>query len=160
MRQLLIGAAVAISIAACSTESTTVVSGTPSPSAASSPTMGMWSEPACPASDEMAHEVQGTASSGITIWGLIFGPGPPFRAATHTKVILRMTGMGEPIIYADGPRGIQIRPDAGWQGHAGSSWDRPGDEWSTFLTFPSGGCWNIRVVRPIGRGSIPLTVSA
>src|SRR5262249_23352875 len=157
MRSLLIGAAVAISFAGCSERNTGAPLNTPTPSTARLPIMGPWSKPACPASNATTREIQGTANSGTEIWALIIGPFPPLRAGTHTKVIIRITGTGEAVIYADGPSGAQIRPDLGPQARAGSSWDRPGDEWATFFTFPSAGCWNMRAVRSTGRGSIPLT---
>ena len=157
MRSLLIVAAVAFSLTGCSVRTTSEAPSTPTPSTVRLPIMGPWSEPACPASSATAREVQGTASSGTQIWGLILGPFP-LRAGTRTKVIIRITGTGDAVIYADGPSGAQIRSD-GQQAHAGSSWDRPGDEWATGFTFPSAGCWNMRVVRSTGRGSIPLTVS-
>ena len=159
MRSLLIVAALGISIAACSVGSTNEAPSTSIPSTATLPTMGPWSEPACPASTATAREIRGTANSGTQIWALIIGPFPPLRAGTQMKVIVRITGMGDAVFYADGPSGAQIRPDFPPQAHGGSSWDRPGDEWGTEFTFPSAGCWNMRVVRSTGRGSIPLTVS-
>ena len=159
MRSLLIVAAVAISIAGCSVRNTSVARNTPIPSTATLPIMGPWSEPACPASSATTREIQGTANSGTQIWALIIGRFPPLRAGTQAKVIIRITGVGDAVFYADGPSGAQIRPDFAPQAHGGSSWDRPGDEWGTEFTFPSAGCWNLRVVRSTGRGSIPLTVS-
>jgi hypothetical protein len=161
MRLLVVMAAVAFSLGGCTVSGTTEASKTPLPVAAgaSSPPMGSWSEPICPDSIATPPEIRGTASSGIEIWSLVF-PSPAPRAGTDTKVIIRMTGSGEPLIYADGPLAVQIRPIRGPQGRLGSSWNRPGNEWGTFFTFPSAGCWNIRVVRATGRGSIPLSVSA
>lgn len=130
---------------------------TPVRSWPTAPTMGNWSQPVCGTAGAAGGEVQGTASACGQIWGLILGP-VPVQAGTDTKVIVRMTGTGNPAVYADGPAGHQIAPDLGPKSHAGSSWSRPGDEWATFFTFPAAGCWNIRVVRATVHGSIPLRV--
>lgn len=116
-----------------------------------------WSQPACIAPAPVAGEVQGTAGGGHTIWGLILGP-LPVQPGSRTKVIVRMTGRGAPAVYADGPDGRRIAPDLGPEGRAGSSWNRPGDEWAAFFTFPTPGCWNIRVARAALLGTVPLRV--
>src|ERR1700730_13450156 len=157
MRVWLIGVSCIATLSACAT--TSIAQSKPSPATATQPSPSGWSEPACSSSNVAGGEVRGTASTGVEIWGLILGP-LPLRVGTDTKVVIRMTGGGEPVIYSDGPSGLQVAPDQGPRVHAGSSWNRPGDEWGTFFTWPSAGCWNIRVLRSPGWGYIPLAVGA
>ena len=117
-----------------------------------------WTAPTCSA-PTASREVAGQATDGVELWGLIDAPFPPLRAGSDVKVIVKMTGSGPLTVYADGPGGRQLQPDWGPQPHGDSSWNRPGDEWGTGFTFGEPGCWAVRVIRPSGKGSIPLTVS-
>src|SRR5215468_4952198 len=155
MRGLTIEMALIIGLVACTTSVTPTER---SHSSGKTPTVAPWFQPSCPSpSTAWGGEVRGRANSGLEVWGLILGP-LPLQAGRSTKVVIRMTGTGQPVIYADGPSRAQIGPDVGPESHTGSTWHRPGDEWGTFFTFTAAGCWNVRVLRMSSRGDIPIAI--
>jgi hypothetical protein len=97
-----------------------------------------------------------------SLWALYFPTvnEPPFvRANREAKIVWRMTGTGEPTIVADGPGGGTVKPVWGPEGHGGSTWTRPGDEWGTGWNFPTAGCWTVRADRADGTsGELPILV--
>lgn len=148
----------ALCLVGCASGTSTVPNAAATPAASSQPLrITGWSPPHCPVIDPAIHEIQGTATPQHEIWELILGPFP-LRAAVVEEVIIRMTGVGDALIYADGPQGQQIAPSAGPEAHAGSSWNRPGQEWGMQFVFKSPGCWNIRVVLRGGLGTVPIAI--
>jgi hypothetical protein len=92
-------------------------------------------------------EVFGTAY-GTQLWALVPGLADGTRAALANVVGRRTTiavrfGGAKPRLSATGPGGAIVAPDSGPDAHLGSSWKRPGREWSLGLTFPSPGCWRL-----------------
>ncbi len=97
-------------------------------------------------SGAFAAEVYGTASGG-TVWAWFMQSFPP-QAGVEDKTVWRLDGPGisaVPTFALVGPAGAQGRLDWGPDGHLGSSWDRPGDEYGTGLLFPVPGCWDVHV---------------
>ena len=96
-----------------------------------------------------------------SLWALLFltNDSSTMPAGRETKVVFRMTGSGELSIRAVGPTGQQLSPQWGPEGHGGSNWQRPGDEWGTGWVFPAPGCWTIRAARTDG-GTAALTLRA
>lgn len=68
-------------------------------------------------------------------------------ANVSTKFVWRVTGSGDPTFVATGPDGTAVHPDWGPEDHGGSTFNQPGGEWGTGFTFPSTGCWTVRVTR-------------
>ena len=95
---------------------------------------------------------------GGELWALPFFALPP-KAGTSLKIVWRMTGQGTLRLSAIGPAGQIVGPDFGPEGHGGSNWSRPGDEWGSGFTFPVSGCWDLRAVRPSLAGDVYLLVS-
>jgi hypothetical protein len=101
-----------------------------------------------PATDGLPEQ-EGSGS----LWALYFPTvgRPPFVHAKRTaKIVWRMTGSGGLTIVADGPGGVTVRPVWGPEGHGGSTWTRPGDEWGTGWNFPTAACWTVRADRADG----------
>jgi len=69
-----------------------------------------------------------------------------------------MTGTGTLTLMGKGPNGHLVKPDWGPEGHGGSNWDRPGDEWGSGFTFPVAGCWDIRATRADIAGDVYIIV--
>jgi hypothetical protein len=116
----------------------------------------------CPASADLGAagaglpERQGTGH-GATLWGLFFAP--KAVAGKEIKVAWRMTGAGDLTMTASGPDGATTKPTWGPEGHGGSSFHRPGDEWGTGWVFPSAGCWRIDAKRDSGTAEMILRVA-
>jgi hypothetical protein len=102
-------------------------------------------------------EMQGVGR-GVTLFGLFFSG--QATAGQQIKVVWRMTGEGDLSMMATGPGGKTLRPAWGPEPHGGSSYHRPGDEWGTGWTFPTGGCWTIQATRKTGTAKIGLRVAA
>lgn len=102
----------------------------------------------------LGPEASARSDDGIEVWALFFlkeplPAGEPIRlpANQEIKIAWRATGDGPMAIDAVGPDGQVVEPVWGPQGHAGSNWGRPGQEWSTGWVFPADGCWTFQVHR-------------
>jgi hypothetical protein len=118
----------------------------------------------CPATAELAAGGAGLperegAGRGATLWALFFPTGPRIVAGTEIKVAWRMTGTGDFSISATGPGGTTVRPSWGPEGHGGSTWTRPGDEWGTGWIFPTPGCWTFVARRLGSAASLSIVVA-
>ncbi len=102
-----------------------------------------------------ANEVRGTVSSG-TLYGLLLGPArAPLHAGDELKIVWRMTGDGPLKVRFVGPDGKRHALAFGPTAHgAGSSYQRPGDEWGTGFRFTTPGCWHIRLTRSDDVGDV------
>ncbi len=105
-------------------------------------------------SDVPGFEVQGT---GDETWALLWEQ-PPWRINEEVKVVWRMTGTGDFSVEAVGPDGDTVAPTQGPTPHAGSNWDRPGEEWGTFFRLPTEGCWTLKARRGASVSDIPVMV--
>ena len=106
--------------------------------------------PVCEASsvtvqDNGFPEVAGEGD-GAEMWALLWEE-PPWGVNHDVKVVWRMAGSGEFTVQALGPRGESVAPTQGPTPHAGSNWDRPGEEWGTFFSLPDDGCWVLEASR-------------
>lgn len=102
----------------------------------------------------MPHGEVRVPAEGFDVWALLFPTyqmtvgGPVFiPRGEEFKIVWRATGEGEISTEALGPDGSVVPPVWGPEGHIGSNWDRPGDEWGTGWVFPETGCWSIEVRR-------------
>jgi hypothetical protein len=103
-------------------------------------------------------EIQGTMQSDGEIWALLFF-GKAY-ATEEVKIVWRITGTDEPFtVQGRHEDGTVISPIWGPEAHAGSNWDRPGDEWGTGFKFPKSGCWTLIARRGTTIGEIGLDVS-
>ena len=107
-------------------------------------------DPVCEASsvtvqDNGFPEVAGEGD-GAEMWALLWEE-PPWPVNHDVKVVWRMAGSGEFTVQALGPRGESVAPTQGPTPHAGSNWDRPGEEWGTFFSLPDDGCWVLEASR-------------
>ncbi|HEU0002257.1 MAG TPA: hypothetical protein VFQ36_15245 [Ktedonobacteraceae bacterium] len=103
-------------------------------------------------------EMQGTGIHA-ELWALIQSTsGIPPVANTLVKIVWRMTGRGYFSIVASGPSGMKVSPSQGPDGHMGSNWNRPGDEWGSVFTFPIAGCWDLHATRDNASGDVWLKV--
>lgn len=112
---------------------------------------------ACPATAQVSglEERQGVGD-GVTLWALLFPTDPTVTAGREIKIAWRMTGDGTPTMRAVGPGGRVVRPVWGPEGHGGSTWTRPGDEWGTGWVFPAPGCWTVEARRSSGSARLTL----
>jgi hypothetical protein len=101
-------------------------------------------------------EVRGTATGEAQFWALLFYT-PPLAAGSDVKIVFRMTGSGPITLRAKEANGTEVSPVSGPQLHAGSNWDRPGDEWGTIWVFPTPGCWQIHARR--GETTAEMTIA-
>jgi hypothetical protein len=75
----------------------------------------------------------------------------------ETKIVWRMSGRGDLRLSAIAPDGATVAPN--WiELHAGSNWNRPGDEWGSGLTFSRAGCWQLHAARADDAGDVWLLV--
>lgn len=101
------------------------------------------------------NEVRGDSASG-SLWALFYHR----RSGESLKTIWRMTGTGDFAVEATGPDGQKIGPDRAPVPHAGSNWNRPGDEWGVFWTIPRPGRWTFEAKRGDGTyGTISVEFS-
>lgn len=101
--------------------------------------------PGCaPASPTIGNEFRGTSDSGL-LSGLIFATKPSMGVGDDVKLVVRMTGSGPLTVASIAPDGtaMSLTPNA----HTGSSFNRPGDEWDTGITYTQPGCWQIHFAR-------------
>ncbi|MGI5155653.1 hypothetical protein [Microbispora sp. CA-102843] len=108
------------------------------------------------ATADALSEVRGTGQ-GAEVWGLVFAP-VPFAVGREVKIVWRMTGEGPLRVTAALPDGTAARLAWGPEEHGGSTWHRPGQEWGTGFVFPKPGCWEIRLTRDRGSGTVWLPV--
>lgn len=101
-------------------------------------------------------EVRG-AATGAELWALFFSP-LPVSPKERVKIVWRITGEGDLRLDAEHTDGTRIAPGEGPVEHAGSSWDRPGDEWGSIFTFPKPGCWRLGATRGGVTGHVWLRV--
>ena len=128
-----------------------------SPSSKSSVTTGC--QAASP-TGALPGEVQGTATGG-TVWALFLQSYPP-QAGVEDKTVWRLNGpgiTGPPAFTLVGPAGARGRLNWGPEGHLGSTWNRPGDEYGTGLLFPVSGCWDVHVSVGQLTGDVYVVVS-
>ncbi|MEZ5231366.1 MAG: hypothetical protein R2749_01450 [Acidimicrobiales bacterium] len=69
-----------------------------------------------------------------------------------------MTGSGALQTTATGPDGQPASPVSGPTPHAGSTYDRLGDEWDTTYRFDQPGCWHLQLTRDDTRADIWIDV--
>lgn len=110
----------------------------------------------CPEEPQDAEEAHG-GGPGTDLWALFFFTQTPLRRNVETKIVWRMTGEGDLTMTAAGPDGARTEPVWGPEGHGGSTWVRPGDEWGTGWKFPSAGCWTVTAKRS-SQGTATLTL--
>jgi len=77
-------------------------------------------------------------------WALFFSP---LDANRRVKIVWRMTGSGRFAVVAFKPNRKPIEPESPPVSHTSSTWQRSGDEWGTWFTFPEPGCWDLHVSR-------------
>lgn len=100
-------------------------------------------------------EVHGQSSNG-ELWALLFND---LRAGQEIKIVWRVTGTGNLHLVALGPQGQRLAPLWGPQGHLGSNWTRPGDEWGAGFRFSVAGCWDIHAARDDVSGDVWLVLT-
>ncbi len=126
---------------------------TPGTTEASAPTAA--ASPAQNSGAFLDNEIRGDIATG-SLWALFYHR----RSDEPLKTIWRMTGTGDLSVEATGPRGQTIHPDGVPEPHAGSNWDRPGDEWGVFWTIPQPGRWTFHAKRGDGRsGTVTVDFS-
>ncbi|TDD34189.1 hypothetical protein E1286_41130 [Nonomuraea terrae] len=103
-------------------------------------------------------EVRGT-SRDAELWALLFVKEAPLSRGQEVKIVWRMTGEGPLTIKATLPDGTTAKRTWGPEEHAGSTWERPGQEWGTGFVFPKRGCWKIELTRTQGKGHVWLAVA-
>jgi hypothetical protein len=132
----------------------------PSPSAShAATTVSGFGRPGChPASPVANGEVHGSASPGISLWGLTGGQ--PISVGAQIKIVWRMSGVGPLAITPVAPDGRARSLSWGPAYHLSSSYHRPGQEWGAGFVFDQPGCWHIELSRTIGRGDVYLQVPA
>jgi hypothetical protein len=87
-------------------------------------------------------EARAVGNAGV--WALFFNP---LSAKRRVKIVWRMTGSGQFRVVAYNPKGTRIEPDEGPVFHPSSNWQRSGEEWGTWFTFPDAGCWDLHPSR-------------
>ena len=114
--------------------------------------------PQCsPPSPIIGNEFRGT-SNNAQLSGLIFATKTEMRVGDDIKLVIRMTGSGSLTITATAPDGTSTTLDS--TAHTGSTFDRPGDEWDTSITYAQAGCWQIHLARTDSSADVYFQVSA
>ncbi len=96
------------------------------------------------------------SSRDATIWALFFHH--PIAAHHDVKIVWRVTGTGTFQVKGYQPGGAITLPTHGPTEHGGSNWDKPGDEWGTWFSFPAAGCWDLHVTRGRSSGDLWIEV--
>lgn len=91
-------------------------------------------------------EVTGVASTG-SLFGLVFAPLPLRAGPDDVKIVWRMTGRGDLRPSVVSPSGRPAELAWGPEPHAGSTYERPGEEWGTGYRFDEPGCWRVSFAR-------------
>jgi hypothetical protein len=127
-----------------------------------SPTASVLGRPGCsppsPITTTGIPEVEGTPDGTTSLWGLVFGSTPP-KVGEQVKFVWRMTGTGPLKVTTVAPDGSSRALLSGPTPHSASSYNRPGDEWDTSITFDTPGCWTIRLTRIHGAAAVYLEVT-
>lgn len=138
----------------------------PPPASVFVPLGGPGCQPPSP-SNSTTGEVRGRATTG-DLWAVGFWlnlaqrgraipailermVGKPFRIAW------RLPGSGDLSLTAVAPDGSRHAP-ADLRHHAGSNWNRPGDEWGSVFVFTQPGCWHFHAERMDNSGDLWLLV--
>ena len=105
-----------------------------------------------PPSPSLGPVIQGTGSTGVSAYGLMFVSGVDVIAGdgSTTKMAVRMTGTGALEVHVIAPDGSQRPLDWGPDAHGGSTFHRPGEEWGIGFSFDEPGCWQIAFERDGG----------
>ena len=96
-------------------------------------------------------------ADGGSVNALVFGPLPP-TVGSELKIVWRVTGSGQLTVIARRPDGTEAPLIFGPEPHAGSTFDRPGQEWGTGFRFDMPGCWTIEVRRGAVNARVPIEV--
>ena len=108
------------------------------------------------------REARGGATTG-DLWALFGSLAEPRLAVLsgvvgkNTKIVWRMRGAGDLTLTKVAPDGARTPPNE-FQAHAGSNWNRPGDEWGSIFVFTQPGCWQIHGERTDNSGDLWLLV--
>ncbi|NUT37693.1 MAG: hypothetical protein HOV79_32005 [Hamadaea sp.] len=113
----------------------------------------------CPATADTDPIVRQGTGHGVEMWAMLFARYADLRAREELKIVVRLTGGQEVTVTADGPQDAVVLPVWGPEWHGGSNFDRPGAEFGVGFTFPTGGCWRIRVVNEAGVGELVLRIA-
>ena len=97
-----------------------------------------------PASPMIGNEFRGTSDNG-QLSGLIFNTRSSMHAGDNVKLVVRMTGSGPLKVTAIAPNGASSSLPT--TAHTGSTFNRPGDEWDTEITYTERGCWQMHLTR-------------
>lgn len=121
----------------------------PAPQTSSSEFGVLGSAGCSPPSPVIGSVLQGTASSGVTAYGMLFSATPAALPAdgTTNKMVVRMTGAGELRAHLTSPDGSTRPLDWGPERHGGSTFQRPGEEWGVGFSFDLPGCWELDLER-------------
>ena len=130
-------------------------------------TTGLQSQTTCLASPvslspDGSHDISGAARGGV-VWALVFEPPrllnrsrAEFAYRKHVKIAWHVTGRGPLRIAGRGPGGAAATLTSGPDRHQSSTWQRPGREWGSVISFARPGCWRIEVRTDTTRGAIRL----
>lgn len=110
-----------------------------------------------PPSPIIGNEFRGT-SNNAQLSGLIFATKPSMHIGDDIKLVIRMTGSGPLTINAIAPDGTSTKLNT--TPHTGSTFDRPGDEWDTHITYAQAGCWQIHLARTNSTADVYFDVAA
>ena len=112
--------------------------------------LGVLGNDACePASPFMGNEIEGTASPGVTAFGLLetASPGDLHPDGQTQKLVVRMTGTGDMAGKLVAPDGGERALDWGPESHSRSNFGAAGGEWGVGISFDEGGCWGVALTR-------------
>ena len=109
-----------------------------------------------PPSPIIGNEFRGT-SNNAQLSGLIFATKSSMHVGDDIKLVIRMTGSGPISINATAPDGTSSTLET--TPHTGSTFDRPGDEWDTSITYSQAGCWQIHLARTDSAADVYFEVS-
>jgi hypothetical protein len=93
------------------------------------------------------------------MWALLFPTQQELEAGRELKIVFRLTGGQDVTVTATGPAEKVILPVWGPEWHSGSNFNYPGAEFGVGLTFPTDGCWRVRVVNESGVGELALQIA-
>ena len=110
-----------------------------------------------PPSPIIGNEFRGT-SNNAQLSGLILATKSTMQVGDDIKLVIRMTGSGPLTIKAIAPDGTSTTLDT--TPHTGSTFDRPGDEWDTPITYTQAGCWQIHLARTNSTADVYFEISA
>jgi len=129
------------------------------PSPSGSAVIGPTAAASCPADPGSAPTERQAYGRGVEMWVLLFPTHGELRPGETLKIVVRVTGGQEVTVTADGPGRKVILPVWGPEWHSGSTFHHPGGEFGVGFTFPTGGCWRLRVVNEAGVGELMLRLA-